>query len=189
MDPLSENSLTLYSGSTKLAKVYVPSCPAPLPGSGISLSMQRLSLEGEYNRRSLNTLKFIPSTPLNSSRRSSLMYNEGTILHDNVTLSPIPSTPVAFKTLHDAVGRCVTIKCSDHSVLRTTLPPLATSSLVERCFLALRAALPPDVYLNIAAKFYCIRNAPGPADFNPQSEWSAFRSTLLTLLGLIQYAL
>lgn len=111
------------------------------------------------------------------------MYNEGAMLHDNVTLSPIPSTPVAFKMLCDPVGRSLTIKCSDHSVLRTSLPPLATSSLVERSFVALRAALPQDVYLNIAAKFYCTRNAPGPSDFSPQSEWDAFRSALLMLLG------
>ncbi len=108
------------------------------------------------------------------------------IMHDSsVTLSPIPasSPPLSFRTLQDAVGRQVTLKCSDRSLLRTLLPPLATSALVERCLGSLRAALPPDVYLSVAAKFYCVRNAPGPSDFSPPAEFGAFRSTLLTLLG------
>ena len=149
--------------------------------------MQRLSLEaGEHSRRS-NSLKFVPSTPLNSSRRSSLLHGEGGgvagILHESVTLSPIPVSHVAFKSLRDAVGRSVTIKSSDQSLVRTCLPPLATSNLVKRSFVALRAALPQDVYLSVAARFFCVRNAPGPADFSPQAEWAAFRSTLLALLG------
>lgn len=108
------------------------------------------------------------------------------IVHDSsVTLSPIPasSPPLSFRTLQDAVGRQVTLKCSDRSLLRTLLPPLCTSALVERCLRSLRAALPPDIYLAVAAKFYCVRNAPGPADFSPPAEFDAFRSTLLTLLG------
>lgn len=183
LDPvLSDgNSLTLYSGSTKLTKVHVPNCSPPL-GTGISLSIQRLSLEAS----SINS-KFIPSTPLNSSRRSSLMPDlTSSIVHDSsVTLSPIPasSPPLSFRTLQDAVGRQVTLKCSDRSLLRTLLPPLCTSALVERCLRSLRAALPPDIYLAVAAKFYCVRNAPGPADFSPPAEFDAFRSTLLTLLG------
>lgn len=183
LDPvLSDgNSLTLYSGNTKLAKVHVPNCNPP-SGSGISLSIQRLSLEAS----SINS-KFIPSTPLNSSRRSSLMPDlTSSIMHDSsVTLSPIPSSspPLSFRTLQDAVGRQVTLKCSDRSLLRTLLPPLATSALVERCLRSLRSTLPPDVYLAVAAKFYCVRNAPGPADFSPPAEFGAFRSTLLTLLG------
>ena len=177
LDPVTDNSLTLYSGNTKLAKVYVPSY---VPLTGISMSMQCLSLEGELNRRSL---KFIPSTPLNSSRRSSLLINDRDLLHGNVTLSPIPSTSVTFKSLQDSVGYDVTIKCSDQCLLRTSLPPLATSALVERSFAALRAALPQDAYLNVAARFYCCRNAPGPSDFSPQAEWLAFCSTLQTMLG------
>ncbi|XP_032780822.2 anaphase-promoting complex subunit 1 [Daphnia magna] len=183
LDPvLSDgNSLTLYSGSTKLTKVHVPNCSPP-SGTGISLSIQRLSLEAS----SINS-KFIPSTPLNSSRRSSLMPDlTSSIVHDSsVTLSPIPasSPPLSFRTLQDAVGRQVTLKCSDRSLLRTLLPPLCTSALVERCLRSLRAALPPDIYLAVAAKFYCVRNAPGPADFSPPAEFDAFRSTLLTLLG------
>lgn len=108
------------------------------------------------------------------------------IMHDSsVTLSPIPasSPPLSFRRLQDAVGRQVTLKCSDRSLLRTLLPPLATSALVDRCLASLRAALPPDVYLAVAAKFYCVRNAPGPSDFSPPAEFGAFRSTLLTLLG------
>ncbi len=184
IDVMSDNSLTLYSGSIKLAKVHVPSC-APLT-SGISVSMQRLSLEtAEHSRRS-NSLKFVPSTPLNSSRRSSLLAHSdigGGMLHDSVTLSPIASNPITFKSLHDAVGCNVTIKSSDGGLLRTSLPPLATSNLVKRSFVALRAALPQDAYLTVAARFFCVRNAPGPADFSPQAEWLAFRSTLLALLG------
>lgn len=108
------------------------------------------------------------------------------LLHEpSVALSPIPasSPSMTFRTLQDAVGRQVTLKCSDQSFLRTTLPPLAESALVERCFNSLRAALPADVYMAIAAKFYCARNAPGPADFSPSAEFYSFRSTLLTLLG------
>lgn len=108
------------------------------------------------------------------------------IMHDSsVTLSPIPasSPPLSFRTVQDAVGRQVTLKCSDRSLLRTLLPPLCTSALVERCLSSLRAALPPDIYLAVASKFYCVRNAPGPADFSPPAEFEAFRSTLLTLLG------
>ena len=108
------------------------------------------------------------------------------IMHDSsVTLSPIPasSPPLSFRTLQDAVGRQVTLRCSDRSLLRTLLPPLCTSALVERCLSSLRAALPSDIYLAVASKFYCVRNAPGPSDFSPPAEFDAFRSTLLTLLG------
>ena len=186
--PIDSNSLTLYSGGTKLAKVHVPNC-SPTNGSGISLSMQRLSLD-TGDRRSVgvgavNAARPIPSTPLNSSRRSSLMFGGVEMRDNSVTLSPIPSSssPAIYRGLQDAVGRQVTVKCSDQSLLRTLLPPLATSALVERSLGALRAALPPDTYLSVAARFYCARNAPGPSDFSPPAEFGAFRSTLLGLLG------
>ena len=148
------------------------------------MSMQRLSLdplsESGIGRR------LIPSTPLNSSRRSSLMLPAADFRDTSVVLSPIPtssSPQPSFRALQDAIGHHVTIRCSDRTFLRTSLPPLASSVLIERCLAALRVAIPPDAYLTLSARFYCSRNAPGPADFSPQSELAAFRSTLLAFLG------
>ena len=146
--------------------------------------MQRLSLdplsESGIGRR------LIPSTPLNSSRRSSPMLPSADFRDTSVILSPIPasnSPQPCFRALQDPVGYHVTIKCSDRTLLRTSLPPLASSVLIERCLSALRVAIPPDAYLALAARFYCSRNAPGPADFSPPAELATFRSTLLAFLG------
>ena len=144
------NSLTLYSGATKLAKVHVPSRGPASGGWIISLSMQRLSLdplsESGIGRR------LIPSTPLNSSRRSSPILPSADFRDTSVILSPIPasnSPQPCFRALQDPVGYHVTIKCSKRTLLRTSLlPPLASSVLIERCLCALRVAIPPDAYLD-----------------------------------------
>ena len=104
------------------------------------------------------------------------------ILPDDVPASYSPQP--CFRALQDPVGYHVTIKCSKRTLLRTSLlPPPASSVLIERCLCALRVAIPPDAYLALAARFYCSRNAPGPADFSAPAELATFRSTLLAFLG------
>uniref|UniRef100_A0A8C4Q8K5 Anaphase-promoting complex subunit 1 middle domain-containing protein n=1 Tax=Eptatretus burgeri TaxID=7764 RepID=A0A8C4Q8K5_EPTBU len=70
---------------------------------------------------------------------------------------------------------------SNGVLLRVTLPEMASCPLVNKCLQALRHVLPLDVALNVQARWYVSRNAPGrPAC---PSEWTIFVGCLLGLLG------
>lgn len=86
---------------------------------------------------------------------------------------------VALNGLRDAVGNRFTLQYSDGTYYRVTLPPLASTPLIENCINVVRQTLPRDAALTLLARWYAARNAPGPSDFDTEAEWSRFCNILL----------
>lgn len=86
---------------------------------------------------------------------------------------------ISLNGLRDAVENRLTFQYSDGTYYRVTLPPLASSSLVESCINAVRQTLPRDSAILVLSRWYATRNAPGPMDFSLEKEWNMFSNVLL----------
>ena len=67
--------------------------------------------------------------------------------------------------------------------LQLTLPPICTSSLVQRCLNSLYAYLPNSLSIELAGQWYRMRNAPGPSSVSSTEEWKLFVKCLLSQMG------
>ncbi|XP_030754835.1 anaphase-promoting complex subunit 1 [Sitophilus oryzae] len=85
--------------------------------------------------------------------------------------------------LSDEVENRITLKYSDGTFYRVTVPILTHSELVEHCLVALRQCLPRDAALVVVCRWYATRNAIGNTDLDTKQEWEMFSGLLLELLG------
>ena len=67
--------------------------------------------------------------------------------------------------------------------LQLTLPPICTSSMVQRCLSSLCAYLPNRLSLALATQWYRMRNAPGPSSISASEEWKLFIKCLFGQMG------
>lgn len=88
--------------------------------------------------------------------------------------------------LRDAIANRFTLQYSDGTYYRVTLPSLATFPLIENCINVVRQSLPRDAALILLTRWYAIRNAPGPSDFNIDTEWNKFCNVLLGNLNFFK---
>ncbi|MBN3295003.1 APC1 protein, partial [Amia calva] len=178
----SNGCLVLYTGISRVGKVFIPGLPAP-----------SLSLSNPMPR---------PSTPLESisTPARSLGRHLGR-LDEVVMLSPVPELRGASKhhesslledctfqqigtyihSLRDAVHNRVTLEMSNGQMLRINIPEIATSELVKKCLLAIKFILPKETAVKVLIKWYNIHNAPGGPSLH--SEWNLFVTCLMTLMG------
>ena len=72
-----------------------------------------------------------------------------------------------------------------HNNLRLllTMPPICTSSLVDRCLKSIYAYLPNRLSVSFAIKWYRMRNAPGPSSISTTEEWKLFVKCLFIHMG------
>lgn len=76
-----------------------------------------------------------------------------------------------------------TVRSSNGSLVRITLPLISECTLVSDCLRAVVSALPRDTAVHFQARWYATRNAPGPACISPSKEWRHFSHFLLRQLG------
>lgn len=168
-------NIILQSGNSIVGKVHVGGVLARLIDSPYT---KRASFQSPFPRRS----SLLPS------RINDVTFDDSA-LH---LLSPVPHSSVSrleqkeslgLCGLCDAVGNRLTLQFEAGSMYRISLPPVTCSTLVTRCYTALRAILPKDVAMQVIIKWYGVRNAPGTQDLTPEQEWSMFSNLLLSLLG------
>uniref|UniRef100_A0A674IBW9 Anaphase promoting complex subunit 1 n=1 Tax=Terrapene triunguis TaxID=2587831 RepID=A0A674IBW9_9SAUR len=175
-------NLVLYSGVVRVGKVFIPGLPAP------SLTMSNQMPRPSTPLDSLNT----PSKPLNKHLGP---------LEEGVLLSPVPELRDSSK-LHDSsyiddctfqqlgtfihavrdpVHNRVTLELSNSSMVRITIPEIATSELVKRCLQGIKSILPKEIAVQMLVKWYNAYNAPGGPSYH--SEWSLFVTCLMNMMG------
>lgn len=88
------------------------------------------------------------------------------------------TSKVILNGLSDAIENRITLKYSDGTFYRITLPSLATSSLVENCLTSLRQVLPNDISIVLLCRWYATRNVIGAEDLTGEQEWNVFISLL-----------
>ncbi|XP_026741870.1 anaphase-promoting complex subunit 1 [Trichoplusia ni] len=169
-------NIILQSGNYVVGKVHVGGVLARL-------------IDSPYTKRATFQSPFPRRSSLLPSRCNETSNFDDSALH---LLSPVPHTSAArieqkeslgLSGLCDAAGSRLTLQFEAGPMYRISLPPLTCSTLVTRCYSALRAILPKDVSMQVIIKWYGVRNAPGTQDLTPEQEWSMFSNLLFSLIG------
>ncbi|XP_029649484.1 anaphase-promoting complex subunit 1-like [Octopus sinensis] len=180
-------SLIIYSGTTKINKLFVPKLPIGIASLNASAS---LTPHNSVRVTSMITSSR-PSSTSNVSFEDQLSHISPVIgspnVHDNHVLES--STRDSEICCHDNTVHCIrdntlsrfTIETTDGSLLRTSLPPLTESTGIESSLEALRYILPKDCAMKMLSRWYTTRNVT--SGFDNQSEWVVFSRFLLGQMG------
>ncbi|XP_013766436.1 anaphase-promoting complex subunit 1 [Pundamilia nyererei] len=176
-------SLVLYTGITRVSKVFVPGLLSPsfsltnhLPHR--STPVETVSTPANAGSRHLQRLDedAMPS-PVTGLRGPNIKHHDASFLEDYTFQ---PATPY-INALRDPVCNRVTLELSIGTMLRISIPEIATSDLVRKCLEAFRFILPKEAAMKVSVKWYNIYNAPGGP--SAHTEWSLFVTCFMTLMG------
>nr|XP_014267070.2 anaphase-promoting complex subunit 1 [Maylandia zebra] len=176
-------SLVLYTGITRVSKVFVPGLLSPsfsltnhLPHR--STPVETVSTPANAGSRHLQRLDedAMPS-PVTGLRGPNIKHHDASFLEDYTFQ---PATPY-INALRDPVCNRVTLELSIGTMLRISIPEIATSDLVRKCLEAIRFILPKEAAMKVLVKWYNIYNAPGGP--SAHTEWSLFVTCFMTLMG------
>nr|XP_061821876.1 anaphase-promoting complex subunit 1 [Nerophis lumbriciformis] len=176
-------SLVLYTGITRVSTVFVPgllSSTFSLTNHRASLYMplEHVSTPTDAGSRRLQRLDeaAMPS-PVSELRSAYMKHQEGSFLDDYTFQQATPY----IHALRDPVCNRVTLELSNGTMLRISIPDIATSELVRKCLQAIRFILPKEAAMKVLVKWYTICNAPG--GISAHAEWNLFVTCFLTLMG------
>ncbi|XP_056632382.1 anaphase-promoting complex subunit 1 isoform X1 [Diorhabda sublineata] len=179
-------NVTLYSGLNIIGKLHI----------GGTLAQHTPS---PYVRRQTPQVNFSPYP-----KRSSLLPHIKSTdpQFDEHLLSPVlpnmvPRNPilhmnfaerkndkkVTLNGLIHAIEDRITLKYSDDTFYRITLPSLASTSLVESCLIVLRQILQKDVAATLFCRWYSTKNVIGAKDITSEQKWAMFTNLIFELLG------
>uniref|UniRef100_A0A668RHR6 Anaphase-promoting complex subunit 1 n=1 Tax=Oreochromis aureus TaxID=47969 RepID=A0A668RHR6_OREAU len=176
-------SLVLYTGITRVSKVFVPGLLSPsfsltnhLPHR--STPVETVSTPSNAGSRHLQRLDedAMPS-PVTGLKGPNIKHHDASFLEDYTFQ---PATPY-INALRDPVCNRVTLELSIGTMLRISIPEIATSDLVRKCLEAIRFILPKEAAMKVLVKWYNIYNAPGGP--SAHTEWSLFVTCFMTLMG------
>uniref|UniRef100_A0A8D2LFK3 Anaphase-promoting complex subunit 1 n=1 Tax=Varanus komodoensis TaxID=61221 RepID=A0A8D2LFK3_VARKO len=171
----------LFFPGYKVGKVFIPGLPAP-----------SLTMSSQMPR---------PSTPLESISTPSKPLNKHLGPLDEGVLSPVPELRDSSKlqdssyiddctfqqlstfvhSVRDPVQNRVTLELSNATMVRITIPEIATSELVKRCLQGIKCILPKEVAVQMLVRWYNAYNAPGGPSY--YSEWNLFVTCLMNMMG------
>ncbi|XP_034407430.1 anaphase-promoting complex subunit 1 isoform X2 [Cyclopterus lumpus] len=176
-------SLVLYTGTTRVSKVFVPGLLSPSFSltnhpSHLGTPAENVSTPANAGSRHLQRLDdaAMPS-PVSELRGPNIKHHEGSFLED---YSFQHATP-CIHALRDSVCNRVTLELTSGSMLRISIPEIATSELVRKCLQAIRFILPKEAAMKVLVKWYNIYNAPGGP--SAHVEWNLFVTCFMTLMG------
>lgn len=161
-------TLILYSGPYAIGKVHV--------GGILSTMTTNINLGtpfgfGSYPRR---------SSLLPSSQSDANFDDEVHMLSPVHPLQPAITTKGgACSSLRDPVGNRLTLTYPGGKMYRISIPLISECPFVSKCLIALRQVLKKDLAIQLIAKWFGVRNAPGSQDLNSQQEWQSFKNVLL----------
>uniref|UniRef100_A0A671LZI8 Anaphase-promoting complex subunit 1 n=1 Tax=Sinocyclocheilus anshuiensis TaxID=1608454 RepID=A0A671LZI8_9TELE len=166
----ANGSLVLYTGVTRVSKVFIPGLLSP------TFSVQN-------HQPQLSTPLENISTPARATVHGIVCIIFSTQHHESSWLEDTPFQQAAphIHTFRDPVSNRVTLELSSGSMLRITIPEVATSELVKRCLQAIRLILPKDTAMKVLVKWYNSYNAPGGPSMH--LEWNLFVTCLMTMMG------
>ncbi|XP_031695585.1 anaphase-promoting complex subunit 1-like, partial [Anarrhichthys ocellatus] len=177
-------SLVLYTGITRVSKVFVPGLLSPTFSltnhlSHLSRAAEKVSTPANAGSRHLQRLDeaAMPS-PVSELRGPNLKHHEGSFLEDYTFQH---ATTPYIHALRDPVCNRVTLELSCGRMLRISIPEIATSELVRKCLQAVRFILPKEAAMKVLVKWYNIYNAPGGP--SSHAEWNLFVTCFMTLMG------
>ncbi|KAM4693876.1 anaphase-promoting complex subunit 1 [Discoglossus pictus] len=178
----SNGNLVLYTGVVRVGKIFVQGLAAP-----------SLAMSNPMPR---------PSTPLESISTPAKPMGKHLVPMDEAgLLSPVPELRDSnrlhesiylddctfhqfgtyIQTVRDPVHNRVTLEMNNGSMVRISIPDIATSELVKKCLQAIKYILPKEIAVQMLVKWYNSHNAPGgPSN---HSEWNLFVTCLMNMMG------
>uniref|UniRef100_UPI0037E7A35D anaphase-promoting complex subunit 1 n=1 Tax=Semicossyphus pulcher TaxID=241346 RepID=UPI0037E7A35D len=177
-------SLVLYTGITRVSKVFVPGLLSPtfsltnhIPH--VSTPVEIVSTPANAGSRHLHRLdEAVMPSPVSGLRGPNInKHHEGSFLEDFTSQQAMPY----IHALRDPVCNRVTLELSSGPMLRISIPEIATSELVRKCLQAIRFILPKEAAMKVLVKWYNIYNAPGGP--SAHAEWNLFVTCFMTLMG------
>uniref|UniRef100_A0A8C1STJ3 Anaphase-promoting complex subunit 1 n=1 Tax=Cyprinus carpio TaxID=7962 RepID=A0A8C1STJ3_CYPCA len=166
----------------EVSKVFIPGLLSPTFSvqnhqPQLSTPLENISTPARATVQHMSRLEEVgmPSPVLEV--RSSTQHHESSWLED----PPFQQAAPHIHTFRDAVSNRVTLELSSGSMLRITIPEVATSDLVKRCLQAIRFILPKDTAMKVLVKWYNSYNAPGGPSMH--LEWNLFVTCLMTMMG------
>uniref|UniRef100_A0A673WJI8 Anaphase-promoting complex subunit 1 n=1 Tax=Salmo trutta TaxID=8032 RepID=A0A673WJI8_SALTR len=182
----ANGSLVLYTGVTRVSKVFVPGLLSPTFSlsnhvTHLSTPMDSVSTPAKLSSslpllHSLLVGQVAMPSPV-SELRGTTKHHETSWLGDYTFQQSVPY----IHALRDPVSSRVTLELSNGTMLRITIPEIATSELVRKCLQAVRFILPKETAMKVLIKWYNIYNAPGGP--SAHLEWNLFVTCFMTLMG------
>ncbi|CAL1577909.1 unnamed protein product [Knipowitschia caucasica] len=177
-------SLVLYTGTTRISKVFVSGLLGPTfifsnHASHLTLGrVDHVSTPANAGSRHLQILDeaAMPS-PVSGLRRPHIKHDDASFMDDCSFQHVTPH----ISALRDPVCNRVSLELGNGTMLRISIPEIATSELVRKCLGAIRFILPKETAMKVLVKWYNIYNAPGGP--STHAEWSMFVTCFMTLLG------
>ncbi|GAA6076710.1 anaphase-promoting complex subunit 1 isoform X3, partial [Tachysurus ichikawai] len=177
----NNGSLVLYTGVTQVSKVFVPGLLSPSFSLPNTLPHLNTPLENVSTpaKATIHHMSRLPESDMPSpvSEMRTVQHHESSWLED----SPFQQATPHIQALRDPVSNRLTLELSNGSMLRITIPEVATSELVKRSLQAIRFILPKDTAMKVLVKWYNVYNAPGGPSMH--QEWNLFVTCLMTLMG------
>ena len=89
--------------------------------------------------------------------------------------SPVVKPNPKLKSLHAVLKRSALLEYNNGVFVRLSLPKLYSSSLIQRCFGALKLCIKDkEACHSLVVDWYCTRNSPGPSSISNIQEWNMF---------------
>ncbi|XP_062286497.1 anaphase-promoting complex subunit 1 [Scomber scombrus] len=176
-------SLVLYTGVTRVSKVFVPGLLSPTFNltnhiSQHSTLLESISTPSNAGSRHLQRLdEAVMPSPVSGPRGPNMKHHEASFLDDYTFQQATPY----IHALRDSVCNRVTLELSSGTMLRISIPEIATSELVRKCLQAIRFILPKESAMKVLVKWYNIYNAPGGP--SAHAEWNLFVTCFMSLMG------
>ncbi|KAM6997725.1 anaphase-promoting complex subunit 1 [Tautogolabrus adspersus] len=175
-------SLVLYTGITRVSKVFVPGLLSPtfsitnhIPH--VSTPIENVSTPANAGRHLQRLDEAVMPSPVSGLRGPNIKHHEASFLEDYTSQLATPY----IHALRDPVCNRVTLELSSGLMLRISIPEIATSELVRKCLQAIRFILPKEAAMKVLVKWYNIYNAPGGP--SAHAEWNLFVTCFMTLMG------
>ncbi|XP_046885397.1 LOW QUALITY PROTEIN: anaphase-promoting complex subunit 1 [Hypomesus transpacificus] len=179
----TNGSLALYTGVTRVSKVFVPGLLSPSFSLSNHSGQQSMPIEGvstpaKATGRHLRTMdEMAMPSPVSEIKGSTTKLPDWSWQDDYPFQTMVPY----IQALRDPVSNRVTLELSNGTMLRISIPEIATSELVRKCLQAMRFVLPKDVAMKVLVKWYSIYNAPGGP--SAHLEWNLFVTCFISLMG------
>nr|XP_020457532.1 anaphase-promoting complex subunit 1 [Monopterus albus] len=176
-------SLVLYTGIMRVSKVFVPglllstlSLTNHIPHFGAPV--ETVSTPAKAGSRHIQRLEeAVMPSPVLEQMGPNIKHHEASFLEDYTFHQATPYTCA----MRDPVCNRVTLELSNGTMLRISVPEIATSELVRRCLQAICFILPKEAAMKVLVKWYNMYNAPGGP--SAHAEWNLFVICFMTLMG------
>ncbi|KAL4694367.1 hypothetical protein H8959_013632, partial [Pygathrix nigripes] len=164
-----------------VGKVFIPGLPAPSLTMSNTMPRPSTPLDGVSTPKPLSKLlgsldEVVLLSPVPELRDSSKLHDS--LYNEDCTFQQLGTY---IHSIRDPVHNRVTLELSNGSMVRITIPEIATSELVQTCLQAIKCILPKEIAVQMLVKWYNVHSAPGGPSYH--SEWNLFVTCLMNMMG------